>query len=116
MMGANVPCRNPAHAPAPLGPCRGRRRVAATLPVVRRDGWRGRRAVRRVLGGDEFLRAAVVRGMWRAVPAPDGRGRGLRRLRAPAAELAAGAGGAALRPAQPPFGIAAEAWRPYPSR
>ena len=63
---------------------------------------------------DDFFRTAVVRRVRAAVSAPDGRGRGVRRLRPPAGELGPGALGAALRQAQPPAGADAEAWRPRP--
>jgi hypothetical protein len=83
---------------------------------MRRDGARYRRAVRTVLVGDHFFRAALVCSVRLAVSASDGRRGSLWPLRAAAPQLGPGAIGVAIRSAQPPAGAGAEEWRSDPSR
>lgn len=83
-------------AAAPSRPRDCRWGVAAALPGLRRDRWRAGRAVLIMLGGDDVFRAALVRGVRVAISASDGRGSGLRRLCARAAELGPRLRGAAL--------------------
>jgi hypothetical protein len=63
MMPADGPHGDPSVTAAPARPRLGRRRAAAALPELRRDGRRAGRTVRVVLGGDDVFRAAVVRGL-----------------------------------------------------
>ena len=57
-----------------------RRRVATSLPFLRRDRRSARCFVRAVLGWNHILRAAVVRALRSALSPSDGRGCSLRRL------------------------------------
>src|SRR4029077_11879223 len=111
MMGGDAAFGNPPGSFSPDWARRSRRRAAAALPRLRRDRWRARRGLRHLLGGDDLLRATVVRRVRPALSAPDGRGGGWRGRRAQAAELGPGTGGPALRQAQPPAGAGAEARR-----
>ena len=57
-----------------------RRRVATSLPFLRRDRRSARCLVRSVLGWHHFLRAALVRALRSALSPSHGRGRSLRQL------------------------------------
>jgi hypothetical protein len=60
MMHCDATRRDHQAANAPLRPRSGRRGIAAALSRLRHDGRRAGCAVRPLLVGDEFLRAAVV--------------------------------------------------------